>query len=181
MLQAANRLSPRKRWRNRRPLRWRVSGRSFAYNLRFPGQYFQAETSLNYNYARDYDSSTGRYVESDPIGLKGGSYSTYAYVKDDPIAYSDRFGLASHPGIGGGDINETLQDLPDAICDYWPAHCINKMRVCTEARCKYSDSCGHTWYIIINSWFPTAPTPDEVAKETPNCVCTKWKFRSGGE
>ena len=44
----------------------------FVFNLRFPGQYFDAETNLNYNYARDYDPTTGRYVESDPIGLNGG-------------------------------------------------------------------------------------------------------------
>ena len=41
-------------------------------NLRLPGQYYDRETGLLYNYFRDYDSSTGRYVEADPIGLKGG-------------------------------------------------------------------------------------------------------------
>jgi RHS repeat-associated protein len=36
-----------------------------------PGQYFDRETSLSYNYFRDYDSSIGRYVENDPIGVAG--------------------------------------------------------------------------------------------------------------
>jgi RHS repeat-associated protein len=67
---------------------------SFIYNLRFPGQYYQAETGLNYNYFRDYDPQTGRYIESDPIGLDGGSMSTYSYVNDDPIDYIDPEGLA---------------------------------------------------------------------------------------
>ncbi|MFY0104376.1 RHS repeat-associated core domain-containing protein, partial [Acinetobacter baumannii] len=40
----------------------------FTFNLRFPGQYYDQETGLHYNYFRDYDPSTGRYVESDPIG-----------------------------------------------------------------------------------------------------------------
>jgi RHS repeat-associated protein len=57
---------------------------TFVYNLRFPGQYYQAETGLNYNHFRDYDPQTGKYVESDPIGLAGRSYSTYAYVGSSP-------------------------------------------------------------------------------------------------
>ena len=42
---------------------------AFSFNLRFPGQYYDAETGLHYNYFRDYDPSIGRYIESDPIGL----------------------------------------------------------------------------------------------------------------
>lgn len=67
---------------------------SFVYNLRFPGQYHDAETGLQYNYFRDYDPATGRYVQSDPIGLHGG-FNTYAYVKSDPLALADPFGLDS--------------------------------------------------------------------------------------
>jgi uncharacterized protein RhaS with RHS repeats len=42
--------------------------------------------------ARDYDPATGRYVESDPIGLVGGSYSTYAYVNGNPLTLTDALG-----------------------------------------------------------------------------------------
>jgi RHS repeat-associated protein len=60
-----------------------------------PGQYFDAETGVSYNYFRDYDPAVGQYVESDPFGLNGGSYSTYNYVGGNPISRTDRYGLAS--------------------------------------------------------------------------------------
>lgn len=65
----------------------------FAYNLRFPGQVYDGETGLSYNYFRDYDPGTGRYVEADPIGLAGGSMSLYTYVDNAPTMYVDPLGL----------------------------------------------------------------------------------------
>jgi RHS repeat-associated protein len=85
-------------WRNRRRVRRRTSGRSFVYNPRFPGQYFDVETGLNYNAYRDYDPATGRYVESDPIGL-GGGVNTYSYVNGSPLRLVDLLGLAACGGI----------------------------------------------------------------------------------
>lgn len=70
----------------------------FTYNPRFPGQYFDRETGLHYNYYRDYDPQTGRYVQSDPIGLAGG-LNTYSYVGSSPLIATDRFGLACPPHL----------------------------------------------------------------------------------
>ena len=64
-------------------------------NFRFPGQYFDAETGLNYNYQRTYDPMLGRYTQNDPIGLNGGM-NPFGYVGGNPISWIDLFGLRQY-------------------------------------------------------------------------------------
>jgi RHS repeat-associated protein len=84
---------------------------SSGYYLRFPGQYYDVETGLHYNGYRYYDPSTGRYVQSDPIGLIGG-VSTYSYVFAQPFGLLDPAGLAaSGAAVGcaiGGGVGSTI-------------------------------------------------------------------------
>jgi RHS repeat-associated protein len=65
----------------------------YAYNLRFPGQYYDAESGLHYNVNRYYAPGTGRYRQIDPIGYDGGQWSLYDYVNSNPLGDVDPLGL----------------------------------------------------------------------------------------
>jgi len=66
--------------------------------LRFPGQYYDTQTQLSYNYFRDYDANLGRYTENDPIGLRGG-INSHIYVNANPVSLTDPLGLAPPPVV----------------------------------------------------------------------------------
>ncbi len=68
------------------------NGSQFVYNLRFPGQYWDNGIKLSHNWYRTYNPETGRYVQSDPIGLMGG-LNTFGYVAGNPVALMDPLGL----------------------------------------------------------------------------------------
>ena len=75
------------------------NGTTVTLDLRFPGQQADSAIGVYYNYFRDYEAATGRYVESDPIGLAGG-ISSFGYVAASPIRDTDKRGLSTGGGAG---------------------------------------------------------------------------------
>jgi RHS repeat-associated protein len=69
-------------------------------NLRFPGQYFDAETGLHLNWWRDYNPALDTYIEADRIGIRRGTNHLYTYAKSNPLLYIDTLGTI--PSFGGG-------------------------------------------------------------------------------
>ena len=109
-------------------------GQAVEFNVRMPGQYYDEETGLHYNYFRYYDPQTGRYITSDPIGLEGGM-NTYLYAYANPTRFSDPSGLAPFcpPGQRAVPANNYEDKFPEYFnCSPYSA----PERHTTEQECK---------------------------------------------
>jgi RHS repeat-associated protein len=101
-------------------------GVRFSFNLRFPGQYYDVETKLHYNYFRDYNPATGRYVQSDPIALSGG-LNTYDYVQAAPIGIIDPLGLDGQTAANWAKIMQSV--VNDGMYQFWDPHSESRGRL----------------------------------------------------
>jgi len=155
----------------------------FAYGVRLPGQYFDGEAGLHYNYRRDYDPRVGRYVESDPIGL-GGGLNTYAYARSSPIRYQDRDGLqVKNPPICNGrdcveppydptpdgeGIGPSPQPKPDRKLNDW-------IKKCAQANCTAfeSGSVMNSCCVGIQEW-----ACQRAGKNHNCCDCVKRRCQA---
>ncbi|MDP3126719.1 MAG: RHS repeat-associated core domain-containing protein, partial [Thiobacillus sp.] len=150
-------------------------------NLRLPGQYFDRETGLHYNYFRDYDPTTGRYIEADPIGLDGGM-NLYGYVGGNPISGIDPAGLkgikeailGSTVGAAIGDgVSEFFDELGTSSSTY-PAGSANN-----AAGFPVTNNCS-----CVNNCRKTMAMPEfckELAEDTWPKGKVKKKVKVGGK
>jgi RHS repeat-associated protein len=74
------------------------------FNLRYPGQYFDQESNLHYNWHRSYCANCGRYTQADPIDLQGG-WNRFAYAELNPLSIVDPEGLAGLYNDGSVSVN----------------------------------------------------------------------------
>ena len=143
---------------------------AFEFPMRFPGQYYDRETNLHYNYYRDYDPSIGGYKESDPIGLHGGN-NTYGYVQNNPIDLRDPFGLmtvveSGFPKEEGvlRELGERMQQRIRELCpesqgilqpifDRWVVSVDPKIRSLRRNRGTYADTDFKNQSTVFNSTF----------------------------
>lgn len=102
-----------------------------SFGLRYPGQYFDPETGLHYNYFRDYEPGTGRYIESDPLGIFG-DIATYSYAQNHPLRYIDPDGRKAVQKCDGANGR--------VVCDGNGGF---KVEVCNKNRCTSACTWAH--------------------------------------
>jgi RHS repeat-associated protein len=155
--------TPQKATDARQNLAWDIVPRPFGQteqqtfpplsNLRFPGQYFDSESGLAQNWFRDYDPAIGRYIESDPIGLKGG-VNTYAYVLANPLRHTDVTGRQTRDDIIVCLSNPTLCSVPE-------------LKACRV------ESTEH-FYDSLQQWIADTALFDNKFRGRKNVACHRW-------
>ncbi|MCP4274713.1 MAG: hypothetical protein GY781_22535, partial [Gammaproteobacteria bacterium] len=129
-------------------------------NLRFPGQYYDTETGLHYNWNRYYDPETGRYMRVDPAGE---GLNLYLYTQNNPLKYVDPRGLntsrVSSFSAGGNDYTY----------DYTPNPNVSLTSNNSEVTGLTNDEIYYPSNPVPTSTFiPSGNVKDQVANSTPN-------------
>ena len=161
------------------------------FNLRYPGQYFDQESGLHYNYHRSYSATTGRYTQSDPIGLDGG-WNRFGYSNQTPLSFTDPLGLDAQCGGGkkavstgqtgvykcvddGSDPNAKVCSTPECVAGLLPATCDNRTADEMDASLE-KNNCKRVCKPIVSAIMQPSPVPGSsyVAKKIVcSMVCKK--------
>ncbi|MGA5199493.1 RHS repeat-associated core domain-containing protein, partial [Streptomyces exfoliatus] len=158
---------------------WSVDASAYT-PLRFPGQYFDFETSLHYNYFRFYDSTTGRYFTADPLGL-GPAPNPRAYVSN-PHSAVDYLGLSpcTHVAVDTNAVTDALSGAKVAEVD---AAMAGRKPVLSPTAHRELLEGGHTPE-AISDWLGSrggrmgpAATPEGVSS-IQNSLRSMWKGKS---
>jgi RHS repeat-associated protein len=152
------------------------------FNLRYPGQYFDQETNLHYNYHRSYSATLGRYTQSDPIDLAGG-WNRFGYVEGNPLSFTDPLGLQSNLKPNRPGWPDWLQPTrpnpncatPECVAGLLPATCDNRTIQQMDDSLDKSN-CKRVCKPIISAVMQPSPVPGSsyVAKKVVcEMVCKK--------
>jgi RHS repeat-associated protein len=138
---------------------------SATLDQRFPGQFFQIESGLTYNWHRHMDATTNRSFQPDPLGFVDGP-SVYGYALQNPLKWVDRDGRA-------------VWVAPIAMCVRFPALCATGAAYVTK---KVGDICGSMW----NEKSDTPPQqpinpPNIDDFKDPNNIPAGWQWKGKGE
>nr|WP_235514192.1 RHS repeat-associated core domain-containing protein [Acidovorax sp. Root217] len=164
------------------------------FNLRYPGQYYDKESNLHYNYFRSYSAERGRYTQADPIGLDGG-FNRFGYVEGDPLLFTDPEGLRRTPNghytpykprprfpnpkrpKPSHDQGNPWQDAAGYFND-------EGRFICLRWRCQGNPMCypdtydTRGQYRSVNDFVPPAT---DSADPPEGCVCDLTQFKLNGE
>jgi len=147
-----------------------ADGRSIRFNFRFPGQYYDLQASLNYNYFRYYDFKTGSYLRSDPSGLSGG-LATFLYAASSPIVLTDKLGLDT----AGCDLGPFKRFETPCRLECCAVHdeCYRNYNCSARSWWDPTSACGQCNAAVIRCFLDCQVDPYKDDPTRPNYYCAK--------